>query len=261
MLTIVHPTDLSVDEQSPFAHAVALASHANGELVALHANRPGEAPVGDIDAKPLLKLWGRDQQMPFSLMKHSCCEDPIDTALDALSRTTADLLVVGTHQRTGLERAFKDSFSESLALETHLPTLFVPIDGKGVVDMGTGELLLKKVLVPVGGTAALDRACDATRMLLDSAEIDDAQIVLLHVGDDPFPDVKIDAKPGWTVERVTRSGRIEDAIVGYCEENGVDLVVMGTEGHSSVLDFLRGSRTERVLRRAACPVLSVSLAG
>ena len=52
MLTIVHPTDLSVDEQSPFAHAVALASHASGKLIALHATRPGEAPVGEIDSRP-----------------------------------------------------------------------------------------------------------------------------------------------------------------------------------------------------------------
>lgn len=259
MFTVVHPTNLTVDEQRPFAHAVALASHAGGKLVALHANRPGEAPTGDIDSRPLLRLWGRNTEMPFTLMKHSCCEDPIDTALDALRKNPADLLVVGTHQRHGIERAFKDSFSESLALETRLPTLFVPIDGKGVLDMDTGELRVNKVLVPVGGLHA-GRSLEATCDLLTRAGVKDATVTLLHVGDDPFPDVTLpdDDASGWTFERETRSGKIEDAIVRFCEDNGVDLVVMCTHGHSSVLDFIRGSRTERVLRRSACPVLSVA---
>jgi nucleotide-binding universal stress UspA family protein len=260
MFTIVHPTDLTVDEQRPFAHAVALASHASGKLVALHANRPGEAPVGDIDSRPLLRMWGRNQELPFTLLKHSCCEDPIDTALDALSKNDADLLVVGTHQRHGIERAFKDSFSESLALETKLPTLFVPIDGKGVLDMDTGDLTLKHVVVPVGGVPP-SRAIDATVDLLARAEVGEVRITLLHVGDDPFPDMELPTivQGDWRFVRETRAGRVDDAIVEFCESNGVDMVVMCTEGHKGVLDFLRGSKTERVLRRAACPVLSVAL--
>ena len=38
-----------------------------------------------------------------------------------------------------------------------------------------------------------------------------------------------------------------------------DLVVMGTEGHDSIRDMLRGSTTERVLRHATCPLLIVPL--
>jgi nucleotide-binding universal stress UspA family protein len=32
---------------------------------------------------------------------------------------------------------------------------------------------------------------------------------------------------------------------------------MTTQGHTGVLDALRGSTTERILRRASCPVLAV----
>jgi nucleotide-binding universal stress UspA family protein len=36
-----------------------------------------------------------------------------------------------------------------------------------------------------------------------------------------------------------------------------DLLVMATQGHTGVLDALRGSVTERVLRQAPCPLISV----
>jgi len=38
---------------------------------------------------------------------------------------------------------------------------------------------------------------------------------------------------------------------------GADLIAMGTQGHDSLMDTLRGSTTERVMRRAACPLLAV----
>lgn len=46
---------------------------------------------------------------------------------------------------------------------------------------------------------------------------------------------------------------IYDAI----ENNGVDFVVMGTKGASGLSEVLIGSNTEKVVRRAKCPVLSV----
>jgi nucleotide-binding universal stress UspA family protein len=36
-----------------------------------------------------------------------------------------------------------------------------------------------------------------------------------------------------------------------------DLVVMATAGHHGFLDALRGSTTERVLRKLTCPLLAV----
>jgi nucleotide-binding universal stress UspA family protein len=48
-----------------------------------------------------------------------------------------------------------------------------------------------------------------------------------------------------------------DEIVAAADTWAADLIVMATAGHSGVLDALRGSTTERVLRRARCPVLAV----
>jgi nucleotide-binding universal stress UspA family protein len=48
-----------------------------------------------------------------------------------------------------------------------------------------------------------------------------------------------------------------DAIVSYTEDHDVDLVVMGTHGRRGLQRLLIGSVAEEVLRRAACPVLTV----
>jgi len=47
------------------------------------------------------------------------------------------------------------------------------------------------------------------------------------------------------------------AIVEYAEEKGVDLVVLATHGRGAVAHLLMGSVAERVVRTAACPVLTV----
>jgi len=47
------------------------------------------------------------------------------------------------------------------------------------------------------------------------------------------------------------------AIVEYAEEEGVDLIVLGTHGRGGVAHLLLGSVAERVVRTAPCPVLTV----
>ena len=47
------------------------------------------------------------------------------------------------------------------------------------------------------------------------------------------------------------------AIVEHAKKERVDLIVMGTHGRGAVAHFLAGSVTERVVRSAPCPVLTV----
>ena len=54
-----------------------------------------------------------------------------------------------------------------------------------------------------------------------------------------------------------RDGDPVDEIAAAAELVRADLVVMPTEGRQGVFDALRGSTTERVLRRVRCPVLAV----
>jgi nucleotide-binding universal stress UspA family protein len=55
-------------------------------------------------------------------------------------------------------------------------------------------------------------------------------------------------------------GDVVDVILGMGEDFDVDLIVMVTSGHDSLLDMLRGSTTERVLRGARCPLLAIPAA-
>lgn len=52
-------------------------------------------------------------------------------------------------------------------------------------------------------------------------------------------------------------GKSHTAILKFAKENGVDLIVIGKHGRSHLDYFLFGSVTERVIRRAACPVIVV----
>jgi nucleotide-binding universal stress UspA family protein len=54
-------------------------------------------------------------------------------------------------------------------------------------------------------------------------------------------------------------GTTEDVIIDFCEREKPDLLVMGTHGRRFLDAALFGSVTNRVIRRAQCPVLLVRL--
>ena len=58
-------------------------------------------------------------------------------------------------------------------------------------------------------------------------------------------------------KRLQKSGEPVEEIIRVAAEEDVDLIAMATQGHEGVLDALRGSVTEQVVRRAPCPVLAV----
>ncbi len=64
---------------------------------------------------------------------------------------------------------------------------------------------------------------------------------------------------GFTVVTAVKRGRASDEICAYARENNVSIIAIGTHGRSGFEHFLFGSTTERVLRKAPCPVLSVRL--
>ncbi len=64
---------------------------------------------------------------------------------------------------------------------------------------------------------------------------------------------------GFSVETAVRKGRASDEICNYAKEHAISILAIGTHGRSGLEHFLFGSTTERVLRKAPCPVLSVRL--
>ena len=143
--------------------------------------------------------------------------------------------------------------------------------------------MFSRILVPMDFSAPSDAALDYARGV---AMRFDASLHLLHVADDPYPalysgDVfvpEVDRlrrqivsnaagrlKARLTASDVTDFEATVDAIIGtpagsiveYAGGHGIDLIVMGTHGRSGRSHVLMGSITERVVRTAPCPVLTV----
>lgn len=64
-------------------------------------------------------------------------------------------------------------------------------------------------------------------------------------------------KEGFTASSEIMTGTPYYAIATYAEERNMDLIIISTHGRQGVQRLLMGSTTERVLRTAKCPVLSV----
>jgi nucleotide-binding universal stress UspA family protein len=65
------------------------------------------------------------------------------------------------------------------------------------------------------------------------------------------------AKDGFEIKRFVHKGTAPECILAFAENQGADLIVMGTHGRQGFDHFAMGSVTEMVLRKARCPVLVV----
>ena len=59
------------------------------------------------------------------------------------------------------------------------------------------------------------------------------------------------------VETVVRQGKAFVEIIKTAKEKNMDLIVMGSHGRTGISHMLMGSVAEKVVRKAACPVLIV----
>jgi nucleotide-binding universal stress UspA family protein len=64
-------------------------------------------------------------------------------------------------------------------------------------------------------------------------------------------------KDGYSAEIAVVHGKSDDGILKYIEDNNIDVVCMGTHGRSGFEHLMIGSTTEKIIRKAECPVLSV----
>ena len=190
----------------------------------------------------------------------------------------ADLLVVGTHGRSGFERLFLGSVTEKVLRSTRVPVMTVPPPVKQ-----PGPAPYKTILCPLEFSDASTRALHYALSLAQEA---DARLILLHVvesllgeagaaemghlsvgeyhrflEDDAMTRLK-SAVPEqarvWCApeERVTR-GRAYREILKVAGDEGVELIVMGVSGKGALDRLVFGSTTHHVIREAACPVLTV----
>jgi nucleotide-binding universal stress UspA family protein len=63
--------------------------------------------------------------------------------------------------------------------------------------------------------------------------------------------------PSIPVERRLIEGEISEEIIRLSQDQSCDLIVLGTHGRTGLQRLLMGSVAEQVMRKAACPVLTV----
>ncbi len=269
---IVLPTDLGEGSEIVFAHGLQLALETHCQLLLVHVHPRSDEEVNWTrlpTVKELLTRWGRlsaDAAIADFERLGTCvrAEDLVgpraaEKLVAGVDWTKTDLLVVGTHQRRGLTRILRGSVAETVAREGDVPTLFVGQATRGFVDPASGQVSLKRVLLPVCRGFDPDGVLDTVIRLVE-ALAQDTEFVFLHMGDQasaPPGLVSKAPRPGHAVATVILPGPVVPGIVEQARALSADLIVMVTEGHDSPGDALWGSKTEKVIRQAPCPVLAL----
>jgi nucleotide-binding universal stress UspA family protein len=268
--SILHPTDFSEASAGAFAHALRIALDAKAGLTLLHvANKP---KTDDWDSFPHVRQtlvdWGLldpqasieaiERQLGIVIRKAEMePQSPLDGIRHFLRQHPADLIVLSTEGRQGAARWLAGSVAEEVARASRLPSLFVPAKARGFVDLRRGETRLRHVLIPVDHAPKPAPAIGSIMTFARLVGGEDAEERLLHVGDDPPPQVQRHREPHRPLPVARRKGDPVEAILDVANDWPADLIGMPTAGHHGFLDALRGSTTERVLRQAPCPVLAV----
>lgn len=267
---IIHPSDFSDDSHTALVHAVKLALALQGELSIMHVDP--EVPRQDFEdfpkVRPILEQWGllpagsarkEVETLGISVKKtRTVAKNPTEGILRYLGTHPADLLVMSTNQYEGLARWQHLTVAEPVARGSHTPTLFVPAHVEGFVSKGSGQPKLRRVLVPVSADSHPQLAIDTTAQLAAALGCENLTVVVVHVGDDEtLQSIKYPSRNGWLWHTMTCRGKVVDVILGMGADFDVDLIVMTTAKQHSLLDLMRGSVTERVLRGARSPLLAI----
>ena len=137
-------------------------------------------------------------------------------------------------------------------------TLFIPHGVKGFVSRQDGSISLRNILIPVTRKPRPQPSLEAAARLIRNLQLPAGMVTLLHVGPAAeAPSVKLPGDTDWTWNSVAKAGEPADTIAQTATELSADLIVMTTDGPDGFLDGLRGTTSERVLRKARCPVANL----
>jgi nucleotide-binding universal stress UspA family protein len=268
-LSILHPTDFSEASMQAFCHALKIAVQYRASLSILHVESDDsqEARWEDFPGvRSTLQSWGllspgasRNavyDELSIAVEKIEVSGPVIPAILNFLDHHPFDLMVLSTHGREGLPGWLHRGIAEPLARRALLPTLFVPETAKGFVSADDGQLRMRRLLMPVDHNPSPRYALGDAIEVLEGLGDESSELTLLHVGKE-MPEIKMPGKVAWKWTHRQASGNVVDAIVSVAESIDADLILMVTAGHQGFLDVLRGSTSERVLRHARCPVLTI----
>jgi nucleotide-binding universal stress UspA family protein len=267
--SIFHPSDFSEASAIAFAHALKIALVTRATLNIMHVEADRYVDWSDFPGvRAMLAQWRLlPEGSPRSAVNElgmnvrkviSASKDPVKACLDFLSSHPADLIVLAVHQHEGRMHWLQQRVGEPISRKAGETTLFVPHGVSGFVSREDGSVSLRNILIPIAHTPHAQPAVDAAARLIRSLELASGTVHLLHVGSPAqAPTLTIPQLSGWTANQVSMQGEADAVILQIAEQIDADLIMMTTEGPHGFLDALRGSTSERVLRRSHCPVASL----
>ena len=283
------------------AAAIARAAHASIDIVLVHEPLPfagyGDAPWNAEERKYEDKYLetiadeistGAAVSITHNVMRG----EPVEMIYTRACDIDADLIVMTSHGRTGLSRAWLGSVAHGVLRRSQVPVLMLrPIDGK--TDRKAAHHLFKHILVPLDGSAfSADILSHATAL----AQCSGARVTLLRVVRPvPMVTVDIDMSIGYPpmipdaaltaqlvdqanaeiadAARQIRHGGYADvgaevvvansvahAIIDFALGHSVDAIAMSTHGRGASR-LLMGSVADKVVRASGLPMLLVRPVG
>jgi len=295
---VLFATDFSRLADAALDHALALAQKHGAVLhmlhaVVLHADDPNDPAHHFPDAE---QIRGRleeiaESRMASQLEARSAGELEVVRAqrrgmstapviLEYAEEIDADIIVMSTHGRRGLSHALVGSVTEEVVRLSPRPVLTI----RGAAT-DEAHPRIEHVLVPVDFSRHSE---GAVKHALEFCRAYGSRMHLLHVFEQPVtPEVYaggglatvsdfsvvegslreallgVATRAGAEVEteiHVTE-GRAVAGILEQAEEISADLIVIATHGLGGLTHVMLGSVTDKVLRRADCPVLTVKAFG
>jgi nucleotide-binding universal stress UspA family protein len=291
--SIVVPTDFSALAEAAAVRATNLASLDGAEVHVVHAVAVpllvdpygSSLPIGLSEVWEALRQAAKEQLeqtrkaieakgLSTVTAQISDSPDPVGSIAEAVRLHGADLIVMGTHGRRGLQRAFLGSVTERALRTLDSPILAVKEDPEAAAKP------IERILLAVDFSPHSDRAVEAAAGLAArlSASVDVVHAFDPFVGYNPFL-----SDAGAEVQRKIESGVLErlatireqlaqrgvranthfrhgypvTVITDLARQIGCQLIVMGTRGLRGLEHVLLGSVAERTLRTAPCSVLCV----
>lgn len=295
---ILHPTDFSDCAERALQQAVRLARLLPAKIHLLHKviypapQTPSDIlshlkDVQSIDAilDQCIEAPGRQARERVDRMEEEVrrqdvevetslelSRDPAEAIMDRVAAIRPDLIVMGTHGRTGAEKVLIGSVAEKVLRHAACDVMTLRADS---VVFGGGDAF-GVILVPVDFSDYSARAVVAARRLISAVG---GTVLLLHVVElqhapfhpggfvsrlevdpslgDRYRSALEGMRDGTPGEVLVTEGNVAAKILEVREQIQAKLVVMGTRGASGLKHFLRGSVAEKIARFCEAPLLTV----
>jgi nucleotide-binding universal stress UspA family protein len=190
----------------------------------------------------------------------------------AIKELSIDLIVVGTHGRTGAQKLLLGSVAEEIFRRSHVPVLTIGPSEKRGAHRGAR---FHHVLF---ATDFSEDSLAAAGYALSMAQENEAKLTLLHVMKEPelfdktaedrissasfrLHEIVPEAAESWCrPDTVVRFGTAADRILDVAKDRDVDLIVLGVRGNRGVpgaATHLERATAHKVVVHAPCPVLTV----